>query len=115
MRRTVLQVAAALLAAGVLAGCGSAPPPTPYQRYVASMAAVGLHPVHGQAAEMAWAKGICGRLASAVETYPQDENVAVPAAVTDAEKKGYTEAQAAALMHAVIDDFCPQWKVLLRQ
>jgi hypothetical protein len=35
--------------------------------------------------------------------------------VTGAEKRGYTEAQASTAVRAIIDDFCPQWKVLLRQ
>lgn len=46
---------------------------------------------------------------------PGVHSLIYPAAVTGAEKRGYTEAQASTAVRAIIDDFCPQWKVLLRQ
>jgi hypothetical protein len=35
--------------------------------------------------------------------------------VTEIEKDRFSEAQSAAIVQAVILDFCPQWKVLLKQ
>jgi hypothetical protein len=37
------------------------------------------------------------------------------AAVTETAKQGHTETQASAAVQAIIDDFRPQWKALLRQ
>jgi hypothetical protein len=113
--RAIAWLTAAVITACLSAGCSSAPPPTPYQRYVAAMAKVGLHPEHGRAEETAEAKHICSGLASAAEDSPDSTDVIYPAAVTEIEKDDYTEAQASAIVRAIIDDFCPQWKVLLRQ
>jgi Protein of unknown function (DUF732) len=96
-------------------GCSSPPPPTPYQQFVASLAKVGLQPKQKQAGETAWAKHICNNLANMAEDNPDSTDVIYPAAVTDIVKQGHTEAQASAVVRAVIEDFCPQWKVLLRQ
>jgi hypothetical protein len=79
------------------------------------MAKVGLYPKHGQAAEASWAKSVCNRIANAAENAPEYTDLIDPAAVTGAEKRGYTEAQASTAVRAIVDDFCPQWKVLLRQ
>jgi hypothetical protein len=65
--------------------------------------------------EASWAKNVCNRIANAVENAPEYTDLIYPAAVTGAEKRGYTEAQASTAVRAIIDDFCPQWKVLLRQ
>jgi hypothetical protein len=115
MRGTAAGLAAAIVTAGVLSGCSSAPPPPPSRRFATSLAKVGLYPKRGQAAETAWAKTVCNRIAIAVENAPQYTDLLYPAAVTGAEKRGYTAAQASAVVRAIIDDFCPQWKVLLRQ
>ncbi len=105
----------AVFIAVLLAGCGSSPPPTPYQRFVESMARVGLHPERGQSWEIARVKKVCGVLARDAEDSPGETDLVFPAAVTAVEQNGNTEAQASAFVRAVIDDFCPQWKVLLRQ
>jgi hypothetical protein len=114
MRGNAAGLTVALITAGLLVGCSSAPP-TAYQRYAAAMARVGLQPKERQAQETAWAKGVCGKFASAAENDPDETDLIYPIAVTGAEKNGYTEAQAAAVVRAIIDNFCPQWKVLLRQ
>ncbi|MGC1283591.1 MAG: hypothetical protein WA895_11715 [Streptosporangiaceae bacterium] len=79
------------------------------------MAKVGLYPKHGQAAEASWARSVCNRAANAVENTPEYAALIYPAAVTGAEKWGYAEAQASTAVRAIIDDFCPQWKVLLER
>ncbi len=117
MTRGAKAFAASAITAGLLAGCSSAPPPppTPYQRFVASLSRVGLEPKLAQTGEIKWAKGICNDLATTAEDNPDSTDVVYPAAVTDIVKAGHTETQASAVVRAVIDDFCPQWKVLLRQ
>jgi len=115
MKGTAAGLAAAAIAACLSAGCSSPPPSTPYQQFVASLAKVGLQPKQKQAGETAWAKHICSNLANMAEDTPDSTDVIYPAAVTDIVKQGHTEAQASAVVRAIIDDFCPQWKVLLRQ
>jgi hypothetical protein len=116
MGGTIRGISAAALALAV-AACGSAhkPPPTPYQRYAAAIARAGLHMKEGQAGEVKEAKRICSGLASAAEDSPDATGVIYPATVTALQKDGYTETQASAVVRAVIADFCPQWKMLLRQ
>lgn len=108
---------AAALIAVLFAGCSSPPPkpPTPYQRYVAAMAKVGLHPAEGKAAAMATAQRTCTDLASDAESDPGNTSLLYAETVTELAKGKFTETQSAAIIRAVIDDFCPQWKMLLKQ
>jgi non-ribosomal peptide synthetase component F len=107
----------AVLIAVLLAGCSSLPqrPPTAYQRYVAAVARVGLHPTEGKAAVIVAAKRACADLASDAENDPGATNLVYAETVTELAGGKFSEAQAAAILRAAIDDFCPQWKVLLRQ
>lgn len=107
---------AAALAAVLLAACGSAPqPPTPYQRYLAAIGKAGMHPKQGRSEEIGEAKHICHALAAAAESDGSQTNLVFPEAVSEIEGAGYSERQGAVLVTAVIDVYCPQWKVLLKQ
>jgi hypothetical protein len=113
--RAIAWLAAAAITACLFAGCSSSPPPTPGQRFVTALEKVGLHSKRGQAAEISWGKSACNRFANAVENDPGDTDLIYPAAVTGAVRQGYTETQASTVMRAIINDFCPQWRVLLKQ
>jgi hypothetical protein len=114
--KAVALLAAAAITACLSAGCSSPPPPpTPYQRYVAAVAKVGLHPTEGKAAVIAAARRACADLASDAENDPGATNLVYAETVTELAGGKFSEAQAAAILRAAIDDFCPQWKLLLRQ
>lgn len=118
MRRSFLGIAAAAaLSIGLLASCSSPPakPPTPYQRYAAALARVGLQPNGNQAATTARANHFCDVIANVAEDYPGQTDVVYPAAVIEVQKDHYTSNQASVIVRTVILDFCPQWKVLLKQ
>jgi hypothetical protein len=116
--RAIAWLTAAAIMAALSAGCSSPPPPkppTPYQRYVGAMAKVGLHPAEAKAAVTTTARRTCSDLASDAESDPGDTDLIYAETVTELAKGKFTEAQAAAIIRAVIDDFCPQWKLLLKQ
>jgi hypothetical protein len=115
--RAIAWLAAVAITAALSAGCGSSPPPkppTPYQRYTAALARVGLQPNGNQAATTARANHFCSVIANVAEDYPGQTDVVYPAVVTEVQKDHYTGNQASVIVRTVIEDFCPQWKVLLR-
>jgi hypothetical protein len=68
------------------------------------------------------AKRICATFANGAENEPSEADLIYGISVTQLEKNGDSQAQAQAqamaramVRAAVITDFCPQWKVLLRQ
>jgi hypothetical protein len=113
--RTIAWITAVVITAVLSAGCGSSPAPTPYQQFVASLAKVGLRPTHGQKWEINWAKHVCSGLATTAENDPDETDLLYAMSVTAAEKGGDSETQAAVVARSVINDFCPQWKMLLKQ
>jgi hypothetical protein len=64
---------------------------------------------------VAGAKRSCATFANVAENEPSEADLIYGISVTQAQKNGDSRAQAQAMVRAVITDFCPQWKVLLRQ
>jgi hypothetical protein len=60
---------------------------------------------------VAGAKRICATFANVADNEPSEVDLTYGISVTHVEKNGDSQAQ----VQAVITDFCPQWKVLLRQ
>lgn len=68
-----------------------------------------------QAQVVAGAKRICTTFANVAENEPSEADLIYGISVTQLEKNGDSQAQAQAMVRAAVTDFCPQWKVLLRQ